>query len=344
MLLGVATWARPDAWPAAVVLLGAALAGSWFSGRRRWVALLVFAGSAASWLVVSRVLLGTWLPITVAAKGVSTLAPRQVLSSILRGGALCASEAAPLLLLGLVAVLWDASVRARWRRWLPLLLAGATFPAGYVLNQALGGVEVMGRYLVPWFVLSTVAGAVASARWWCEARLRRWVLMAVALTVLQSLSVAWLHRDAVLRYHRYHSETLLVAGHWLAEHAARDDLVLAGDIGVVGFVGDVQVLDPAGIVNPEAPRWARSGRTWEEIVRQRPRFAINPAWYLGFDLSLLDARTRRVIFSHEHEGYRWRPGSGRFRVSLRELDWSRPGSAPSHGNEPVAAARAAQPP
>jgi hypothetical protein len=322
LLWGIATWTRPDAAPAAAVLVAFGLLERGRTARGRL--LTGFAVAAASWPLISRVTLGSWLPVTAAAKGASGIDPGSLFAAVVRTSMVAASESLPLVALAVAAVVSDRHVRQRWRAWLPLAAAASTFPAGFAVNHALGGVEATGRYLTPWFVLASVAAVMACAGWWHGVRRRRLaVAAAVALAVAQSVALAWLHRSPVLRYHDYHRRSLVTAARWLAEHAQRTDLVFAGDIGVIGYVGDVRVLDPAGIVNPDAPRWAVAGRTWDEIRRRRPRFAIDPAWFPGFDPSRFGPHTSRVIFHHEHVGYRWRREPGTFTVTFRELDWGR---------------------
>lgn len=319
-LLGFATWSRPDCWPAAAILLAFGL--TTVSRGRRLIAAVAFAAAAISWPMVSRLVLGSWLPITTAAKGAQLAGFDLALKAVLRTGVLAASECLPLVVLAGAAALTDRAVRSSWRSWFPIAVAAATYPAGFAVNHALGGVEATGRYMAPWFVLVATSALIAVAPWWVSSRRRRWVVAAVCLAIAQSLTLGWLHRPPTLRYHEYHTRSLVEAGRWLAANADRENLVLAGDIGVIGYLGDVRILDPAGIINPAAPAWARDGRTWEEVAGLRPAYAINPAWRPGFDPGLLEPYTARVIFRHEHERYRWRRHPGRFTVTFRELDWT----------------------
>jgi hypothetical protein len=319
-LLGLATCARPDTIGAFLVLC---LLVSWQLQRIDRVKLLVAAGiSALLWPLTSRLLLGTWLPLTMLAKGGAGFVQEQLLPAMLRTVAVAGSEMLPLLLLAAVAVVIDPAVRRRWKIWVVPLAVALTFPAGYLLNQASGGVAATGRYLTPWFVFTVIAATVILTPWWHERKRYRWVIAAAALTLIQSAALTLIHAPATQRYEDYHRRSLLAAANWLREHAEPDDQVAAGDIGVLGYVGQVQVLDIAGIVNPEAIEWSRSHTTFEGLQKHRPRFFINPGWYPGFDLRRLDRYTVETVFTHHHVSYRWSLEPADMEVTLRVLDWS----------------------
>lgn len=319
-LVGLATWARPDALPAAGVV------AAWLlvrvpRGDRLPVGVAIGCAAGLGPLL-SLVMTGSWLPITVAAKGLGSFEAELLIRAVGRSVLLGFSEGLPLVLAGAVAVAAHRSVRAGWWSWLPLVVAAATFPVGYTLNHASGGVEATGRYLAPWFALSCVAWIRALSLAPAGSRIRRWAPLVLLLTAAQSLALGWLHRGPVLRYHDYYVRSLRAAATWLHDNAERDALVFSGDIGVVGYLGGVRILDPAGIVNPEAPGWIREGRSWREVRRLRPDFAINPAWFVGFPVSRFDPVTDDVLFVHHHETYRWTPRVDEFTVVFRRLDWT----------------------
>jgi hypothetical protein len=320
MLLGLATCARPDTIGAFLVLCLLLL---WQLRRHDRIKLLIASGiSVMIWPLISRLMLGTWLPLTMLAKGGGSLVQEQLLPALLRTAAVAGSEMLPLLLLAVVAVVIDPAVRRRWKVWVAPLAVAMTFPAGYLLNQASGGVSATGRYLTPWFVFVAVAAAVILAPWWQDRKRYRWVIAAAALTLIQSAALSVIHAPATQRYEDYHRRSLLRAANWLREHAGPDDQVAAGDIGVLGHVGQIDVLDIAGIVNREAHEWTRTHTTFEGLQQHRPRFFINPGWYPGFDLRRLDPYTVETIFTHHHVSYRWSLDPAEMEVTLRVLDWS----------------------
>lgn len=317
--LGLATWARPDALPAAVAV---AIGAAWALGRHGRVK-LAHAGIVAgmAWPLFSRLALGRWLPLSVSAKGGGGIQTDLLMPAVQRTVAVAASEMLPVVLLASFALLTDPQVREGKRKWLALLVAALTYPTAYILNQSLGGVEATGRYLAPWFVLAAVAVAGILSPWWNEKRRRRWILAATGLTLAQSLVLTVLHTPAILRYDEYHRQTLVIAAEWVRENARAEDAVAAGDIGVLGYVGQVKVLDLSGIVNPKARTWARTGETFQAVQRLEPRYFINPAWRPGFDSTRLDPFTVDKVFVHQHTEYRWTPNPGEFEVTLRVLDW-----------------------
>jgi hypothetical protein len=323
VLLGLATCARPDSVGAFVVLC---LLLSWHLKRNDRVRLLVAAViSALLWPLTSRLLLGTWLPLTMLAKGGIGLEQEQLAPALLRTVTVAGSEMLPLLLLAAVAVVLDPAVRRRWKIWVAPMAVALTFPAGYLLNQASGGVAATGRYLTPWFVFTAIAAVMILAPWWHERKRHRWVIAAAALTLIQSAALTFIHAPATQRYEDYQRRSLLTAANWLRQNAGPDDQVAAGDIGVLGYVGEIDVLDIAGIVNPEAHEWSRNHTTFEGLQKHRPRFFINPGWYPGFNLRRLDPYTVETVFTHHHVSYRWSLEPAEMEVTLRVLDWQEKG-------------------
>lgn len=118
----------------------------------------------------------------------------------------------------------------------------------------------------------------------------------------------------------------MAAAGWLEQNEAPSTVVAAGDIGVLGFVGNVHVLDLVGIVNPEASIWAAEGRIFEAMAEQRPDYFINSKWdapldQSQFDSAELDRVTKQTIFEHVHRDYRWTLDPGWFVVTFREMGW-----------------------
>jgi hypothetical protein len=317
--LGFATIARADAIPAALVILCGSLI--YLSSRERLRLLVPFVLVAFSWPLFSKLTLGSWLPLTVRAKAGRGLDIAFFPKAALRTGLVAASEMLPFLVLLALAVILDRDVRRRWKLWLFPFAAGMAYPLGYFWNGLRSGVEASGRYLVPWFVLLVLACALAIAPWLTDARRKKWVVLAASLAIVQSVTVAVSHRPAVLRYDAYHKRTLMEAANWLRQNAGPRSTVVAGDIGVIGFFGNVHVLDIFGIINPEAPRWAAEGKTFEALAEKMPDYVINPAWAFPFDMTRLEPYTKRIIFSHEHRDYRWTWKPGTFTVTFREMRW-----------------------
>jgi len=319
-LLGLASWARPDALVAALVV--AVLLSLRVAGRDQVRLLVAGVAVGLSWPLFSRLVLGSWLPIDVAARG-SALAP-EFLGPVLRQTLLMAfSELLPLAALAVVAVVVDARVRRRWRVWSVPLAAAATCPVGYCLNQAGGGPEASGRYLVPWLVLGGLAWVMILIPWWQDAVRRRLVMAAVALSLMQSVALSLVHAPVVDTYDDYHRRSLLRAARWLRTHADPGDWVAAGDAGVLAFVGDVRVFDLNGSVGFETRGWAGEGSTFEAIRELEPRFFINPPrWRTGFDLKLLEPFTVEKVFTSRHTASLLGAPPADFEITLRVLDWT----------------------
>ena len=161
-VLGLATLARPDAIPASIVLLvGALVVMGWLDGLK---ALGTFVVVAISWPLVSWFWLGTWLPITVGAKSGSQVIASALPKVFLRTGMVAVLEMLPLALLFASAFFLDKEIRHRWKLWLFPLVAAASYPLGYLVNNLQGG----SRHQVDTWCPGTYCWRSLAASPWCH--------------------------------------------------------------------------------------------------------------------------------------------------------------------------------
>jgi hypothetical protein len=288
----LAALARPEA---TVLLLvwGASLiaASENREGARRLIAgslppVLLYGG----WLLWAQRYYGTVWPSTLAAKAAGGTGLEFQLENLRRPLELLgATDGALMLAFGAALALGG---RAVWASVFPgarSLVAWVwvlTLPALYVTR----GVPVLSRYLLPlspvlaWLTwralngwwLSAGAAAVASRRaGWFGAAL-------AAVVVAQNLVV---FRSAVIPHVRSFSPALERSlgrwGAWFHDHTAKDAVIAAPDIGLIGYFSGRRVVDLAGLVTPQMIPFLNRETPDEAIARfrfaafSRPDFLVD---------------------------------------------------------------------
>ncbi len=162
------------------------------------------------------------------------------------------------------------------------------------------------RYLAdlnPLFLLLGMSGG-----WWITEHLRGlrrpWVRAAlVAVVILMSLLRQPGGAEVYAKNVRDTTKMQVEIGRWIRDHAPPGSLLAVNDIGAIGFITDMPVLDLQGLVTPEIlPRRDMRRRVagtapravFEFIVDRRPDYlVIFPQWYPELDL-------RRDLFTPVH--------------------------------------------
>jgi hypothetical protein len=175
----------------------------------------------------------------------------------------------------------DNPIRTRWWK----LLIG--WPVVLTAAYATQGVQIVSRYLAPALFFLTAAMMLAISIWLDArpGRLRRatvFAFVAGALTIVLNTAV-YEFRVAphVQEFTVGMQQGIKPIAFWLRNHAAPGDEILAPDIGMVGYVSERRVWDPAGLATP-ALRKAIEGRSYDEVMQRRlyravvdPRFVID---------------------------------------------------------------------
>ncbi|MEM9554913.1 MAG: hypothetical protein AAGC60_11685 [Acidobacteriota bacterium] len=279
-LLALSCLARPEG----VLPLMAVLADRWIelhAGRprpRRDPRALVAAGSALALglptLLVYRLLGGSWLPTTFAAKTgdgfdlVPSLGYLQLVGGLLLGAA---PLLAPLALVGLGRL-----VRLPQGRPLAAWLLGQ--PLAYALLATPGAPPPMGnfgRYHFPLLPLLLLAAVVGLERLLRGAR-RPVVLAVVGLVALPQAALLAVGPPRYTQTVANVQDSDVRAACWLRENLPPEAVLGVQDIGAVGYFAPHRLVDLAGIVtpevvpvllgtDPEAPAdGATNERYWEE--------------------------------------------------------------------------------
>jgi hypothetical protein len=279
-------------------LAAAALGLVLWSARRRFPWTFALAGLAplAPWLGWLALRFGTVVPGTLAAK-------RDELARALHGYtafewlwlARTLTTPGALALLALAA----AGAAVAWRSRLAARPFFRTLAIWLLLHEIT--YRLLGVPFAPWYeeallqalvflaALAAVAAAARVAGWngEREGRARRsgWraaagaVVGAALLLPVAAPSVAWLQwgRPPDPRF-----EVYAAAGRFLAARGqAQETTVAAVEIGVLGYVSGLRVLDLAGLVSPQAVAARRAGRLPEEVVAARPEFLVDVPAFRG---------------------------------------------------------------
>lgn len=289
LLLGLATLARADAALAALIAGLLIVANAWRGlpadgrGLRQLLAALPWRAAGAYALVVLPWLLFCWayfghpLPLTLAAKRLQAAVP----GTRLFGPALLAYIGAfwqsgllrPLFLLapiGLAAAL-------RRPLWLLPIGWGLLHAGAYVLL----GVPGYFWYTLPAFAALLAAAGLAVGVIAAIARARAtWLAPALALALLAPPLVGAagalvdIGDDPDGRLAPYRA-----AGEWIAANSAPGESVGALEVGVIGFYSRRQMIDFAGLIQPDVARVFGAGAGYAEagryaVARYRPDLLV----------------------------------------------------------------------
>jgi hypothetical protein len=287
LLIGLSAWVRPDGitllGPAALVLLLGPGAG-WAGLRRLGLLIAGFALLFIPYLAFNRALAGAWWPNTFFAKGAEYAAHRQLplWERLAAQGCLPLVGAGALLLPGFAWFTWQAIRLRSWARLAAVLWAGG-FLASYALRLPV--TYQHGRYAMPAmpvYFLCGLAGMAGLARWsaedlWPRALSRAWVVATVAL-----LLVFWTRGAGAYAQDVAVIQTEMVAAaRWVADNTDPQALVAAHDIGALGYFGERELLDLAGLVSPEVIPFIRDEAALARHLDARAAdyLVAFPRWY-----------------------------------------------------------------
>jgi hypothetical protein len=256
-LIGLSVWLRPDG----VTLLAAA---GWviLTDGRDWdeklrAASLTLSGFAVlflPYLGFNRALSDAWWPNTFYAKQAEYAIHRTIpfLTRLFEQASL-PMVGVGILLLPAFLRFWARTGRRRaWASW-----AAPLWVVGYLVLYAwrLPVTYQHGRYLMPAMPIFFLWGLAGLADWnqarsavvWRRVVSRVWVLsVGVGLFLFWGLGAAAYSRDVGV----IESEMVATA-RWIAENTPPAALIAAHDIGALGYFGEREILDLAGLVSPQ---------------------------------------------------------------------------------------------
>ncbi len=264
--LGFAALARPECH----LLAALAFVAIWLGAERRQRrALEVLAGFAlviVPWLVTAWGWFHTLVPNTAAAKAGAVLTPGLFVAAIHAAFQVeLAADALPLAVFALVLAFGSRSTAlpaAGGRRlfWLTC----AAWPPLLLVSFALGGVQVVSRYLAPATPCMLLLG-VASLRWVVATSFPRRYGLALALflaafTIQNGAFTAFVSAPSTREHTRGLRSSLVSIGIWARDNTPPNATFAVADIGAFGYYSERRVLDLYGLVTPVlAPIVVREG-------------------------------------------------------------------------------------
>jgi hypothetical protein len=289
LIIGISIWVRPDG----IALLAVAGAAILFDkttlpGKFRSAAALL-AGVlliAVPYLLFNLQLAGEIWPNTFYAKQTEYAVLREAplwirYLNIIRQ---------PLTGIGIVLLpgfLWFGYQKTKQKSW-PELFA-LIWVAGYVLVYALRLPVTYqhGRYImpvIPTFCLLGTAGLfdlLEKAYRWQWGRILRPVWQISGVIILVAFWVLGL-RGYAMDVAVIESEMVATAN-WVANNTARDALIGAHDIGALGYYGQRDLVDLAGLVSPEVIPFIRDETRLAQFMDEKSAayLVTFPGWYPG---------------------------------------------------------------
>ncbi len=272
---GLLTLVRPEgALYAAVVFVKA-----WEMGRERGTAgrtlsyaVLFFGIVVVPWLVYAAVTFGSVVPNTLGAK---TFEASSLVDSwhavVLSAETLAASQLLTTLVLitGVIIAVRRAGARAVWQDAAPVAVVIAV-----LLGYAVLGTKMISRYILLLTPLVIVYGLWAYQRIeeYFRIPFRRTVMILSAAAVIATVQNAAVFAvraiPHMVNFTRGMEGCFRPIAYWLRANAAPGSVVLARDVGLIGYVSELTVYDTPGLVTPMLRR-AFAGRTDAEAIAAR---------------------------------------------------------------------------
>lgn len=287
LLVGLSAWVRPDGITLLAPLLLVLLMGrfSYHEKIRAATSLGVgFALLLVPYLMFNRILAGAWLPNTTFAKQAEyAVELESSLLSRLSEQAMLPMVGVGVLLLPGFIYLSVQSIKGRaWAR-----LAGVLWIAGFLGLYAvrLPVTYQHGRYVMPvmpvYFIWG-LAGLVELLEGLPAGSVRRilgwtWALsLAALLGVFFALGAGAYQRDVA-----FIESEMVQTARWVAKNTPSQARVAAHDIGALGYFGQRELLDLAGLISPEVIPFIRDETRLESYLdaQQAAYLVTFPGWY-----------------------------------------------------------------
>ena len=331
--LGLAALARPECHLLAPLGLLAVWAGA-ERGFRRAVELLGGVSLVLlPWLVTAWGWFHTVLPNTAAAKSGAWVRPGLAIAAIHAAFQIeLVTDALPLALFVLVLAFGSRSTALPGTRGRRLFWSVcAAWPALLILTFALGGVQVVSRYLLPATPCVLLLG-MASLRWVVATSAPRRYALALpvflcAFTLQNALFTCLVGVPSTRAHTRGLRASLVSIGIWARDRTPPGASFAVPDIGAFGYYSDRPVLDLYGLVTPEiAPVVVREG--YDAVVR---RLLFEKAGRPDYLIDRHAVRARLADGGDETSPYRFifareipnlgitRPGT--YYYSVYAIDW-----------------------
>jgi hypothetical protein len=319
LLIGLCVWVRPDGitllGPAALTIL---LTGSsWKKLLKAIVSLgLGFGSLFAFYLFFNLLVSGTPWPNTLYAKQAEYAAYLQLpfLKRLWSEALQPLIGVGVILVPGVILTFVSAIRRKAWG-----ILAALAWFVGYLTLYAwrLPVIYQYGRYVMPAMPIFVLLGLVGLAEFGSRRGSRwRWMVPAFWKLVTVTLLVAFWGIGAY-NYARdvaYINSEMVATADWVSGNVPPGALVAAHDIGALGYFGDHELVDLAGLVTPEVIPFIRNETRIATFLDERGvKYLVTfPDWYPSLTSTLQPIFTTGAPYSPARGGtnmavYRW-PG------------------------------------
>jgi hypothetical protein len=298
-IAGLGIWIRPDALLALIPIGWSVLVQHRelnISFKKSIKYLLGFFLLMAPYLFMNFQLGGEWWPSTFYAKQLeyAVLQQESVLTRLLRMASAPLIGVGVLLLPGVMIQTWEEIRSRRWVR-----LAGILWIISFVMIYALRLPVAYqhGRYMIPvipaLFLLG-YEGLITAIQQENGSFLRRilnrtWLLSLMVITLIFSIKGA----EAYAKDVAIIESEMVATARWIESHTDEDDLIAAHDIGALGYFGNREILDLAGLISPEVIPIIRDEPALRRyIMAEDARYLMTfPGWYPALTAD------REIVFS-----------------------------------------------
>ena len=296
ILVGLSVWVRPDGLTLLGPVFFAAVFGEKSWGKRGRAVVSALVGFGALFLVYilfNLLLAGTALPTTFYAKQAEYISWQQTpfVTRIVNVSLRFLAGTAMMLLPGFVIATVDAVRRKEWGR-----VAGVLWVLGYLGLYLLRLPAYQhGRYIMPAmpvFIFIGLMGFYRAFRMPVQNRVLRLVRLAWQIAIGMFCIAFWL---VGAQYYgqdvRFIESEMVDTAKWVANNIPQDKLLAVHDIGAMGYFGEHNMVDLAGLISPDVIPFIRHEERIAAYLDEKhvDYLVVFPDWYntLAVDLKLV---------------------------------------------------------
>jgi hypothetical protein len=329
-LLAASVWVRPDLLSLALPI-GVSLVIRANSNRQPWhyqlqpLFLVAFSGLAYGFFNLS--VSGAWLPTTYYAKQIEYMELRSLPLSyrLWQQFSVSLVGASSLFLLGFF---YRAYLFFKTKAWQGLAWIGWYFLMIGLYATRLPVIYQHGRYMMPAMVvyfLIGLDGSIRLYRWASQKPIVGWVVTRAGVVSWMILTIVFwaLGANAFAKDVQLIETQMVETAHWAQKNLPAQSRIAVHDIGAMGYFTNHDLVDLAGLINPEVIPFLRDEAKLAEYLDQKQvdYLICFPQWYpnLTKDLAVLHSADRIITEAYGELPmtiYRWRVNG------LRKL-WNR---------------------
>ena len=287
LLIGISVWVRPDGvtllFPAFFTII--LVRDNWRAKIKAAIELVIgFGVLFIAYLCFNKLLAGVWMPSTYYAKQAeySVLRLLPLWKRLLQQYSILLVGVGAVLLPGFLLGLIDIFLQRNWAA-----IAGILWLLGYIglYVWRLPVTYQHGRYLMPVmpeYLLWSLAGFIKYSTMtkfvvWRNVLVKSWRISAgIILIIFWLLGLNAYRKDVAF----IESEMVNIAN-WVAQNTDKNAIIAAHDIGALGFFSGRDIVDLAGLINPEVIPFIRDEEKLKIYLDERnANYLVTfPDWY-----------------------------------------------------------------